>query len=391
MLKQLAPPQNWEEFEHLCRDLWAALLADPETKMYGRRGQAQCGVDVYGTDLKSGTNQLVGIQCKGKDNFLNKQVTETELLREVASALKFQPRLNKFILATTAERDTNVQSFTLKVNEEQTIANSLTVAYWSWPDLSEALQNYPDLLRRYYPEIFLEPNLTREGITLSLNLLMGPDHEVKLASLFEIDQLKSHMKDDFRFEVRDLVLELASNTYRHGNSRSIEVKVEPKSITIVDDGEHFDLQAALCNLPVEPEMQGLRYVHYFLERYSADLKVSQSRDDAARRNITRLVFEQPISSVSSNKCVLSFYDQAFISREAAEVEGTRFGLAPECTSYTMHLDRQCFMMSSLYRYLVPIVARLPAGKKLRLFIPDPKHLPMMKRWFDPAVVEIVCG
>lgn len=391
MLKQLAPPQSWDEFERLCRDLWAVLLADSETKMHGRRGQSQCGVDVYGTDFRSGTNDLTGIQCKGKDNFLSKQVTEVELRHEAESALAFRPRLNKFILATTAGRDKNVQAFTRTVNEEQTEANSLTVATWSWPDLSEALQNYPDILRRYYPEIFLEPNLTREANTLTLTLLMGPDHEAKLASLFELDELKSKMKDDFRFEVRDLVLELASNAYRHGNSRTLEVKIELNGITIIDDGDYFDLEEALCDLPVEPGMQGMRYVAYFLNRYSSDLIFSTHRDGDASRNVLRLDFCSPIAAVCANKCELSFSSLAFLGRDAAAIEGARLKFAPECATYTMHLDRQCFMMSSLYRYLAQIVTRIPAGKKLKLFVPDPQHLPMMERWFEASVVEIVCG
>jgi anti-sigma regulatory factor (Ser/Thr protein kinase) len=391
MLKQLAPPQNWAQFEQLCRDLWAELLADTETKMHGRRGQAQCGVDVYGTDIRSGTNALVGIQCKGKDNFLSKQVTEAELRIEVANSQAFRPRLNKFILATTALRDAHVQSFTRSVNEEYTRTSSLSVATWSWPDLSEAIQNYPLLLKRYYPENFLEPNLLREADAITLKLLMGPDHEDKLAGLFELDALRSEMKEGFRFEVRDLVLELASNAYRHGSARTLEVKVESKCITIADDGECFDMLAALRELPSEPGMQGLRYIAYFLDRYSSELRLSQHRDNEMAKTFTKLDFEQPFVAILTNSCELLFYEQVFLGRDAAAVEGARLRLAPECMTYIMHLDRKCFMMSSLYRYLLPIVERIPAGKKLVLYVPDPNHRPMMESWFDPAVVEIVCG
>ena len=162
MTSQLLPPQNWDDFEQLCHSLWTNLLSDPETKMHGRRGQSQNGIDVYGSDFHMGRGQLVGVQCKGKDNYLERNLTEVELREEVGKATLFQPTISKFILATTGKRDVNIQAFTRTVNTENTNNGLFTVSTWSWPDISEEIQSYPTLLRKYYPENFVNPNFFKQ-------------------------------------------------------------------------------------------------------------------------------------------------------------------------------------------------------------------------------------
>ena len=48
--KQLCKPQNWQDFESLCKILWTHVweLNPGDVKKNGRMGQAQHGVDVYG-------------------------------------------------------------------------------------------------------------------------------------------------------------------------------------------------------------------------------------------------------------------------------------------------------------------------------------------------------
>ena len=99
----LPKPKNWQDFETKMRVLISCVLGDPNTQINGRSGQNQNGVDIYG--YRNG-GCLVGVQCKKK--YENK-VTEKELRDEVKKAKSFKPRLSEFILATTAQRDTNIQ------------------------------------------------------------------------------------------------------------------------------------------------------------------------------------------------------------------------------------------------------------------------------------------
>ena len=62
----LPPALNWQDFEHLCYDLYSHMWRTNDAEMHGRRGQPQAGVDVYGTDRLEG-DRFVGVQCKLKE------------------------------------------------------------------------------------------------------------------------------------------------------------------------------------------------------------------------------------------------------------------------------------------------------------------------------------
>ena len=74
---QAPPPSNWQDFEELCWKLWKEIWKDPNTQMNGRKGQKQHGVDVYG--MPNQKNPYAGVQCKGKDNYNNKEITRKQI------------------------------------------------------------------------------------------------------------------------------------------------------------------------------------------------------------------------------------------------------------------------------------------------------------------------
>mgnify|MGYP000965934417 CR=1 FL=1 len=48
---------------------------------------------------------MADIQCKGKDDYANAQLTEGEIDTEIEKALGFEPELKLLIFATTANKD----------------------------------------------------------------------------------------------------------------------------------------------------------------------------------------------------------------------------------------------------------------------------------------------
>ncbi|SEQ67743.1 Restriction endonuclease [Amphritea atlantica] len=391
MTNQLLPPQDWDEFEQLCHGLWIELLSDPEAKMHGRRGQSQNGVDVYGYDHRNGSRELVGIQCKGKDNYLERNVSEAELREEIAKAISFKPAISKFILATTGNRDANIQAFTRAINAENVNAGGFTVSTWSWPDISEKVQDYPALLRKFYPEIFVSPNLYRTHDSLNFTIPLSNDHEQKIAALFEVDDMRGEMLPEFRHEVRDFVLEVASNSFRHGQARKLEIKIFSKSIQIKENGEKFNPIAESGNINTGIDMQGLKYISYFINQYKDELDASYEFNVVHSNNVISLNFNNPIIRVKPDPCLISFSDFQFIGRAEAETAGESQQFHSECKVYTLHISRKDFMMSSLYMYLSKVVSRLPHGKKLRLILPNKHHKEMVESWFDPQIVVVVAS
>lgn len=94
--KQLRKPENWEDFESLWGEIWDCK----EIKKNGGKGQVQNGVDVYG--IPKGEKSYFGIQCKGKDEYSHKHLSENEIDREIG--LNRLPPLAKLYFATTANK-----------------------------------------------------------------------------------------------------------------------------------------------------------------------------------------------------------------------------------------------------------------------------------------------
>lgn len=135
--KSLRRPSNWQDFETLCKKLWGEIWECPEVKKNGRSGQNQHGVDIYG--IPSGEDGYYGIQCKGKDEYTNKQFSEDEIDREINNAKEFQPKLKKLYFATTAVKDSVIEEFIRKKNIENRSKKLFEVHIFSWEDIVELI------------------------------------------------------------------------------------------------------------------------------------------------------------------------------------------------------------------------------------------------------------
>lgn len=136
---QLRKPENWQDFERLCKVLWGEIWECPDTiKRNGRQGQAQKGVDVYG--IKKGECVYRGIQCKGKDDYTNSQLTESEIDSEIAKALLFTPKLKSFYFATTANKDAHIEEYIRKKNLESISKEEFEIDIFFWEDIVDLIE-----------------------------------------------------------------------------------------------------------------------------------------------------------------------------------------------------------------------------------------------------------
>lgn len=129
----LRRPANWQDLETLCKKLWGEIWNCPEIKQNGRLGQIQNGVDIYG--IPAGENEYYGIQCKGKNEYTDKQFTENEITNEIENAKSFIPKLKKLYFATTAVKDVKIEEF-VRIKNLENINNGLfEVHIFSWEDI----------------------------------------------------------------------------------------------------------------------------------------------------------------------------------------------------------------------------------------------------------------
>lgn len=145
---QLPAPADWQAFERFSRDLFAAFWDDPRTQSNGRAGQAQKGVDVFGTNTRSG--KLEGVQCKGKDKRYGHSVSVDELREEVSKALAFTPALSHYYLVTTGVTDVTVQEEARRITEEHCECGKFKVEVLSWDQLLAILQDHRKVARKHF-------------------------------------------------------------------------------------------------------------------------------------------------------------------------------------------------------------------------------------------------
>lgn len=147
---QHAAPTSWETFEDLCRSLFAEIWVCPTAQKNGRRGDAQHGVDVWGR-LPNG--DWAGVQCKGKDNYAEKEVTPKELLKEVEKALTFSPNLAQWILVTSGPKRSDVEALARDITEKHRAQGLFEVHAMGWDDLCQLIGRYDEVMERHFPDV----------------------------------------------------------------------------------------------------------------------------------------------------------------------------------------------------------------------------------------------
>ncbi len=135
---QIRKPENWQDFETLCKKLWGEIWDCSDTiQRHGRTGQCQHGVDVYG--IPKGENAYYGIQCKGKDEYTHSQLTKQEIDNEIIKAKSFKPSLKRLIFATTANKDANIEAYIRTKNIESLKEGGFEIYLSSWEDIVDLL------------------------------------------------------------------------------------------------------------------------------------------------------------------------------------------------------------------------------------------------------------
>ena len=137
---QIRKPENWQDFEKLCKKLWGEIWNCPDTiKRNGRLGQSQRGVDVYG--IPKGESHYYGIQCKGKNDYTNSSLTKKEIEDEIKKANEFKPALKSFIFATTANKDADIEEFVREKDIEYRAHGLFEVHLACWEDIVDLLED----------------------------------------------------------------------------------------------------------------------------------------------------------------------------------------------------------------------------------------------------------
>lgn len=145
---QIRKPENWQDFEKLCKKLWGEIWGCSDTiQRNGRIGQPQHGVDIYG--IPKDECEYYGIQCKGKDDYTQSVLTIEEIDDEIAKALLFEPKLKRLIFATTANKNAKTEEYIRIKNVSNKRDGLFEVYISSWEDIVDLLEERRDTYNWY--------------------------------------------------------------------------------------------------------------------------------------------------------------------------------------------------------------------------------------------------
>jgi hypothetical protein len=141
------PPKNWQQFEELCADIYAADWGDPTLQRYGRGGQSQHGVDIV---ARHGNRWPVGLQCRRKSRWPVTSLTVGEIDKTVKEARKFRPRLQSFYILTTAPDDAKLQAHARKITARHQRKGLFDVNVVGWSEIVRRATLYGDVADKHF-------------------------------------------------------------------------------------------------------------------------------------------------------------------------------------------------------------------------------------------------
>ena len=232
---QLPKPKNWQDFESICHELWRSIWGDRNAQKNGRQGQSQAGVDIYGNPTYS--RGLHAIQCKGKDDNYDTELTTSEIEAECNKAKTFIPDVKDYIIATTRSRDAKLQRFCLQLTENNKYPFPVNV--WSWDDIEPEIEARENILRAHYTKFM---NMVEPSNEFSVEINSTQD---KIAAFLTRPNIQKIISADLLQLIHPLLYELIDNAFLHGQAGNCKIVVKDNIIQIVDNGREFDTRTLI--------------------------------------------------------------------------------------------------------------------------------------------------
>jgi hypothetical protein len=372
---RLPQPQTWQDFESICHHLWKEIWNDPNAQKNGRQGQAQNGVDIFGTPIYS--NEFSGVQCKDKDGLLGSKLKAAELNNECKKAMNFLPKISSFSLATSAARDAVIQKSARQLTDKKKYPFSVQV--WSWDDIQSEIAYRPAILNHYYPGYTLS---TDEQLMVNLNRYSPRD---LFYAYFTRPSVKNLISTSLKDSLITLAYELSDNSYVHGKATEFIIKVEPQKISFIDNGIQFNPIVELNPmLTCDKSNVGSYVFDNFIKKYSGAITPNYIRKTENNIELNILEFE-----ISGD--LLPFEKKDFIEiyinlneatgRNAARQKADLLSITPDLKEVIVTVTYNIAMSYSI-EFIRVLLERLTKDQKLILSVPRHGYFDDTNSWFN---------
>lgn len=329
---------NWEQFELLVRDLLQEFLGVSLAK-FGKRGQEQHGIDLYGAILEShventelqrlgidlsAIGKYLGIQCKSR---IDGQLSFEQVKEDYEKTLVLREQgveLAAFIIATDTFRNKDLQLELSGRNQEIPLFRKILF----WDDFEEMIARYNPIRNRHFPHLYSAPNLgvivaktLREELEPLREMFRTPPETI-LESTKSVT-LKDSGLTSIEREIAIRLEHVEGITSHSMRDQSVRGLMQYASEMISQDNIMECLQSVLTLLLVHPEFAsfwyGLAVVQFKNDNYSEAywaidnaLKIDPERSDLwMAKCIIHLADDEPLKAFKVAKEALSnFGDHA---------------------------------------------------------------------------------
>ena len=354
---QLPKPKNWQDFESLCHKLWRSIWGDRNAQKNGRQGQNQAGVDIFGRPTYS--RGFHAVQCKGKDDNYDTDLTTEEIDAECRKAKSFQPKIKNYIIATTRPRDTKIQKYCLDLTERKEYP--FPVSVWSWDDIEPEVVARENILRTHYSSF---SHITEPSNEFTVDINSTQD---KIAAFLTRPIIQGIISSDLLQLIHSLLYELIDNAFLHGRAGNCKIVIKDSVILLIDNGLEFDTR----KLADINGRGGVATMLFVMDELRHDFSIDYKRDGGL--NITSLYFSEEIIRKPLNDTIeITIADSLGMGRDVARRQARYDYLA--IPNYKNHiiinvLDNMFFGRSFAEEYFKRICELLNENQTVSVYLP----------------------
>ena len=269
--------KNESDFETFCLDLFKAVFEDSSGKKYGRKGQAQHGIDLYFADFPQAKK---AVQCKVRSD----KLTLADIQEDLEKFKEFPHEGYEIIFATTANRDKNLQDDCLKINTQ----------IYAWEDLLELLDSNLDIFHRYF---ISDEQKKYFNISTIIDLANNYYDDLQIDSalnlLEKIDKHFDTLSKEFQYQVSLLKAKIfeTKNTFSADSSIRDEIANYHLKVTEYCEGSSIEkhLSKAKAYFTMNESKKGLNELEVVLA-------LDAENEKAINLKITNLNNEQELNT-----------------------------------------------------------------------------------------------
>lgn len=164
---QYPVPRDWQMFERLCLALLSDIYAT-KFQRWGRSGQRQDGIDIYGKTLEG----AIAAQCKGRQQGVGKGLRKSDIDNVCKDIDNGHVRVDKILVLTTLPDDVALHQYASQLSLKRQAAGQPSISIWGWDTISDYIGNSPRVQRSFYGSWFHKSTLRQRVVAAGVVIVM---------------------------------------------------------------------------------------------------------------------------------------------------------------------------------------------------------------------------